>query len=105
MERADRGITVDVQPLASLGQRALGESSKSSRTDDTAIASTRLWQHLCPAQQKNGGDDDNSGTIYVAVEWSEEKRLSKKGKARNLIVQVRKNEDEVVSHYLNGIQS
>lgn len=89
-------MVVDVQPLASFGQRALGESSKSSRSDDTAIASERLWHDLCPNANRHVNDDDKGAKMYVAVECFEERRLSKKGKARNLIVQVRKNEDDVV---------
>ena len=97
MVERNRAIIVDVQPLASFGQRSLGESSRSGRSDDTAVASTRLWHELRPASYAERQNEEHYEAVYVVLEWAEERRLSKKGKARNLVVQVRGNEDDVVS--------
>lgn len=93
-------VQVEVQPLSLSGASRLGESSSSTRrTDDTAFASTALWQALNLARKGEAIRD----TFSVAVEWPEERRIRGKGKSRNLVVQVQPAGDEIVSHLLCGI--
>lgn len=89
-------MTVEIQPLPSLGYSRIGESSTSKRADDIAIASKLLWDQLRPAPRK--GLVEGTEILYVAIAWPDEKRLDMKRKSRNLIVEVQQGDGAIVSH-------
>lgn len=93
MVHRGRPIQAEVQPLSLFGASRLGESSTSTkRADDVAFASTALWWKL---GQATSGSSERQ-TVFVSIQWPEDRRLRGKGKARNLVVQVQHASDDIV---------
>lgn len=87
-------IKAEVRPLPHLPSSRLGESSGSGQLDDTAFATTRLYETLSEEVEDDG---PTKGSVYVSVAWPEERRLAGKGKAKNLIVLVKPMPEGLVS--------
>jgi hypothetical protein len=95
MKRRPIPLKVEVRPLPHLPSTRLGESSGSAHPlDDTAYATSALYSSLTSPIGISG---DDAQTIYVAVEWPEDRRLAGKGKAKNLVVLVKPPPADLVS--------
>lgn len=100
MSRRPRTVYVEVQPLAHRPNGRLGEGSTSTgRPDDVALASAPLWAQFKSSSNivDDYSDGDQEHSVYISVEWPEERRLRSKGKPRNLVVLVKPAEAGAVS--------
>lgn len=79
---------VEVRPLPHLPALRLGEgSSSANQHHEIAYATDNVYDRLIESESQPSAIDRS---IYVAIQWPEERRIAGKGKNRSLVIPIRR---------------
>ena len=99
MGRRSVAIDVEVQPLPHLPSTRPGEGSSSAgQQQDVAYATNIVFDKLVNSLAEHA---DSEHSIYIAIQWPDERRIAGKGKSRSLVIQVRRPPDDLVRRSLS----
>jgi peroxin-6 len=94
MVRGSEAVNVEVQPLPHLPSTRLGEGSSSAGVQhDIAYTTNVVFDKLVGSSAQHVELEDS---IYIVIQWPDERRIAGKGKSRSLVIQVRRPPDDLV---------